>query len=308
VSDRWAALINLSQEREARLAAILAPMGVRVCSMGWEQIAAQAPSDQPPSAPPALIVALAEDYGRESADLAWLCPGERQTTVALLAQAALTPEGLRTQLHYDIFNVIPDVLWDDPACFERTFRGLLFPEEMFDIQSFVPNAALVKCFTITNLVEKRQVADEIAALARPYTVAQRRLHDIRLVIIELINNALFHSFRDGEGQEKYSPRRFLQLEANDRVVLEAAMTDQAIALAVEDNRGTISPREVLKYLQRQTSGEGIYDSHGRGFYLVSSIVDHRSVCLVPGQRARVVAMSHAGKAPPIRTLNFYISQ
>jgi anti-sigma regulatory factor (Ser/Thr protein kinase) len=99
----------------------------------------------------------------------------------------------------------------------------------------------------------------------------------------------------------------LELEREDNVVVEAAMSHGAIALAVEDNQGTLNPREVLKYLRRQSSGAGVYDSHGRGFHLMSNMVDHLSVCVSPGKKARVVAMNHPGSARPIQTLNFYVA-
>jgi len=308
VSDRWAALVNLSVERRERLGAILAGVGVRAVAVGWDRPVDQVAADQVSSIRPVLVVAPSEEYSRENSRLAWCCPSPSQVVVALLVPAALTHDTLRMQIHHDVLNVIPDGLWDDPVCLERTVRGLLFPGEMFEMSRFVPNAAVFERCQITSAAEKRQVADKMGELARPFGVAPRRIRDIRLVVTELINNALFHSFLNDHGEKKYSPRHFQRLDEDDRVLLEAAVGEGTVAFAVEDNRGTLSPRDVLKYLQRQTTGVGAYDSHGRGFYLICSLMDHLNICLTPGKRARVVAVSHIGATSPIRTLNFFVSR
>lgn len=303
MSNRWAALINLPPEKEERLGAILAATETQILSMDWEQS-----SPTPPPGSPALIVAPIEDYAcNKHTRLAWLRATEDRSAMAVLAQDAPTPETLRLQLDHDLLNVLPEALWNDPVCLERIVRGLLFPNEMFDISCFVPKAAAIEQFEITTLAEKHEIAEEVATLAQINAGDQRHIRDVYLIINELINNAFFHSFRNPEGEEKYSPRRFSRLDEGDRVVLEVAVAEDAIALAVEDNRGTLSPREVLKYLSRQSSGEGLYDSHGRGFYLVSNLVDHLGICLVPGERTRVVSMRHAGDTPPVRTLNFFVA-
>jgi len=302
VSNRWAALINLPPDKQERLGAILGAMATQVCSVDWQRLGAT------PSGPPALVVAPIEDYARNKDGLLpWLRQAGDRPVMAVLAQAAALPETLRVQLEHDLLNVLPEPLWSDPPCLERTLRGLLFPGEMFDMGCLVPGAAVIEQFEITTLAEKHQIAEEVVVLARPYLTGRRHVRDIHLIINELINNAFFHSFRNPEGEEKYSPRRFSRLDKDEHVVLEAAMGDEAIALAVEDNCGTLSPREVLRYLLRQGSGEGLYDSHGRGFYLVCNLVDHLSICLVPGERSRVISMRHAGNTPPIRTLNFFIA-
>lgn len=307
MSESWVALINLPHEREESLTAILVALGVRVHRIRARATSVSTSSADLEAAPPALIFLPVEEYDRCRAVLRGFAVQGSRAAAVLLTPSVLTAEGLRTQMHYDVLNVIPDALWDDPGCLANTVRGLVFPHEMFDIRRFLPDAAVVERFTIASLVQKQQVAEEVMALAKPFAVAQNRLRDLGLIIIELINNAFFHSFRDGGGEAKYSPPFFSGLEDEESVLLEVAMNDAAIALAVEDNRGTLDPHEVLKYLRRQTSGAGIYDSHGRGFYLISSIADHLSVCLTPGQKARVVAVNHGGAGPRIGSLNFFVS-
>ena len=301
MSDRWAALISLPLEKRKQLEAVLESLGLSVHCREWERQTRTEPAGMP-----VLAVAPLEDYGQKHTLLTWTRPNVKRPPTALVGSGGLTPEILRFQLLHDVLNIVPESLWDDPLCLERTMRGLLFPEEMFNIRRFVPDATVVERLTIINLAEKHQIADEVASLVRVFAGTQHRTHDIRLIINELINNAFFHSFQNPEGEEKYTPRRFAQLEEGDRVALEVALSEKAVALAVEDNCGTISPREVLKYLLRQTSGEGVYDSHGRGFYLVSNLADHLSVCVKPGQRTRVTVMNHAGTEGHTRTLNFFV--
>jgi len=301
VSNQWAVLISLPAEKGKQLGTVLESMGLSVHTREWER-----QTRTEPAGAPVLAVAPLEDYGHKHTLLSWAQPNVKRPPTALVGSGGLTPEILRFQLLHDILNIIPESLWDDPPCLERIMRGLLCPEEMFNIRRFVPDATVVEKLTITNLAEKHQIADEVASLIRVFAGTQHRAHDIRLIINELINNAFFHSFQNMEGEEKYTPRRFAQLDEGDRVSLEVALSEKAIALGVEDNCGTISPREVLKYLLRQTSGEGVYDSHGRGFYLVSNLADHLSVGVQPGRRTRVTVMNHAGTEGHTRTLNFFV--
>lgn len=297
--EPWVALVDLSPDRQTQIEAVLTAAGARCAAIDWEECAGEPPA--------ALVIAPLDDYPREHARAKWLQSGGARPAVALLAPEAPTTESLRLQLHHDVFNVVPDALLDDRPSLEHLFRGLLDPEGMFELRRYVPDPTIFQQFPVATLAEKHQIADEVAGLVRPYSGSQRQVRDIYLIINELINNAFFHSFRNPEGEEKYSPRQFSSLEENDRVVLEVAAAEGLIALAVEDNRGTLSPREVLKYMLRQTSGEGIYDSHGRGFYLISNLVSRLSICLTPGKRSRIVSLTETDVENPVRMLNFYIT-
>jgi len=301
--DRWAALINLPPPKEEHLSILLQSLGVSVCSGNWEQ-----PSATPPGGSPALALLPLEEYARNCSRQAWFVSGGEPPLTCLLRSATQEAQTLLFQLDHDLFNVIPDGLYQDGPCLVRTLRGLLSPELMFDILQFAAEGAQVRRFPVSTLGEKHEVADEVAALAHSWAVAQRRTRDLHLIVNELINNAFFHSFRNSDGAEKYSARQFEQLEPGESVAVEVALSDDSIALAVEDNSGTISPREVLRYMVRQTTGEGLYDSHGRGFFLMSNLTDHLGVCVAPGRRTRIVTVMHAGSVPPVGSLNFFVAR
>jgi len=298
VSERWVALVEIPPEKRSLLEEILARIGALA-----RNIQARPTRDRPPD----LVLAPVEKFTRLGEIALGFNPAASPIPTALVAPAAVSPELLHLQLSHRFLNLIPEALWERPRCLERILRGLLFPNEAFDTRRFIGRPLLAERFPIGSLDEKHRVAREVIRLVGPHSAGEQQLRDIRLAINELINNAFFHPFRGPEGERKYSPRNFSRLERGDRVELELVVAEDAVAVAVEDNRGRLAPSEVLRYLLRQATGEGLYDSHGRGFYLVSHIVDHLCICLAPGEKARVVAVFHTDEAPPLRTLNFFVA-
>ncbi|MCX8035710.1 MAG: ATP-binding protein [Candidatus Sumerlaeia bacterium] len=298
--ERWAALVHLPPDAAHRLAAFLEEKGVCPHIRRWETAGAQWPST-----PPELVVCPAETYAAHRDCLPWLnnVPPAR---VVLVSQALPLSDTLQLCLARNLVNVVPLALWEKPECFGRLFAALLEPQVAFNIRHWSPDSKPEQ-FAVTSLADKQQIIENVTALVREQSAGVGQTRDIRLVVAELINNALFHSFRNGEGGEKYSPRQFSGLCAPDTVRVEAAVDRNSAVVAVEDNAGTLQPAEVLHHLHRQTTGEGVYDSHGRGLYLVYQLADHLNVCVAPRRRTQIVAVVHAAETPP-PTLAFFVCE
>lgn len=294
----WAALIDLPSSRREPIAAALDRIGVAPVGAGGESQAGEKP--------PVLVVASFEDARAWPPGQNWVVPDESVPATLVIADESPTASTLRFQLRHGLFNLMPEAFLADD-CLDRTLRDLMSPETTFNVAPMIPEAELVKRFVITTLAEKHDVAESISALLKPYIANERAGRDIYLIVNELINNAFFHSFVTQSGSEKYSPRHFSELVDPDRVTLEIAAGQGSIALAVEDNRGTLEPAEVIKYMLRQTSGEGVFDSHGRGFYLISNLVDHLMISLERDKRARISTLTHSSPDDPMHTLNFFIA-
>jgi hypothetical protein len=296
VGVRKAALIDLAPDKGECLAAILRRLETEVVAWDWETCFASAPD---------LVVCPIDSIVHELATSTetW------NSLQSILLTGAAGPDSatLDLQIRYGLFNFLPDELWRDPACIERILHCLLFPQEIFNLRLFLPHAASMRRLRVSTLAEKHHVAEEIVELIRPHTTNPRYTRDVHLIVNELINNAFFHSFRDDQGDQKYSPRRFTKLDDQDQVLIHVAVGPEGIALAVEDNRGSLAPAQVLRYMLRQTSGEGVYDSHGRGFYLISQLTHHLAVCIDPGHRTRIVSLSHFDDGKAVHTLEFFIT-
>ncbi len=298
--ERWAALVHLPPEAAHQLATLLEEKGVCPHVRRWENAGANWPST-----PPELTVCPAETYAVHRSLLPWLdqVPPPR---VILVSQALPLSDTLQLCLARDILNVVPLALWERPDCLGRLFGGFLEPETAFEMRHWLPDSETER-FVAASLADKHRIIESVTALVRERNAAVAQARDIRLIVAELINNALFHSFRDSEGREKYSPRQFFGLTDRDTVLVEAAADRNAVIVSVEDNAGTIEPTEVLHHLHRQTTGEGVYDNHGRGLYLVYQLADHLNICVAPRRRTRIVTMVHAAETPP-PTLAFFVCE
>lgn len=111
--------------------------------------------------------------------------------------------------------------------------------------------------------------------------------DIRLALDEMLNNALYHSFRDDEGHEKYTAETFDTLEGDDVVSLQIARNPDYNLVSVSDTSGSLRAETVTQNLARHLTMKGLLDEHGRGFFLMRSISDGMLVRIQPGIRTEV---------------------
>jgi anti-sigma regulatory factor (Ser/Thr protein kinase) len=93
-----------------------------------------------------------------------------------------------------------------------------------------------------------------------------------LVVKEAVTNCVFHAFRQaGAPERKYEPEKFEGLEDGDEVSVCLAKTDNGVAIRVTDNAGTLGPLRLGNSLDRHRTDRGLFDSRGRGFYLMRQL-------------------------------------
>jgi anti-sigma regulatory factor (Ser/Thr protein kinase) len=149
---------------------------------------------------------------------------------------------------------------------------------------------------VTFEIEIQSRADKSAAIsevlscigrARPDT---KFLFELRLILEETINNAIFHAFCDSAGREKYRTENFTRLERGETVRLEFGSDSRSVGICVTDNQGRLHQDTILGKVQRQLSAQGIFDQSGRGLYLVYSLSGRLLFNLRSGKLTQVVVL------------------
>jgi len=107
---------------------------------------------------------------------------------------------------------------------------------------------------------------------------------------EIINNALFHAFRNPDGSEKYRPGSFEFLDNNEEVAIEFGADATTIGFSVTDNRGTLTPELVIGKLARQYYREGLFDESGRGVYLARMLSGNMVINIHRGRRTQMICI------------------
>jgi anti-sigma regulatory factor (Ser/Thr protein kinase) len=164
--------------------------------------------------------------------------------------------------------------------------------------------------------DKAEVIEEVLNFARRLRADTKFLFELRLILEETINNALFHAFHDDQQQERYNIESFTGLGPGEEVSVEFGADRQTIALAVTDNQGTLRRETILGKILRQCSAEGLLDQSGRGLHLVYSLAGRCLVHLSHRRVTQVVTLfpvdhdswPHAGLQRPLVTTCSYCNK
>lgn len=158
----------------------------------------------------------------------------------------------------------------------------LIPEEGRQFVTLQPDTPLlsVETYSVTNASDIETVLARTADFFTRHGHSSEQAAGAGLVVKEGITNCIFHAFRQkGSHERKYNPDEFSTLDGEDTVNVIFGKTDREIVMRIQDNSGSLAPLRIANSLDRQTTEQGIFDSRGRGFYLMRHLSD-RAVLLV----------------------------
>lgn len=123
--------------------------------------------------------------------------------------------------------------------------------------------------------------------------------DLRLIMEELLNNAIYHAFQDNIGREKYRIGNFKGLAEGESIRVRTGHDDRTFAVSISDNQGTLRRDTVLHKLERHVSVRGLLDENGRGLYLTYSLAGRVVFNLRKGELTELIVLfpTHADAWP-----------
>ena len=144
--------------------------------------------------------------------------------------------------------------------------------------------------------DKGPAIEEVLEFVRKIRPDDTAFHfDIRLILEEKLNNALFHAFLIENDEEKYSIDTFAQLQAGESVLLTYGADSSQIGISVSDNQGQLRRDKVLATLDRQMSVKGLLDENGRGLYLTYSLASRLIFNLTRGRCTELITLYPAAE-------------
>jgi len=141
-------------------------------------------------------------------------------------------------------------------------------------------------------------------------VARKRF---KVVLFELMTNALFYGARNEQGDSKQDWVRDFRLPEKEGVAVTACLDEEKIGVSVLDRGGKLDKRTVLYWLDRQTTHDekglpyGILDYHGRGFFITRKYVDRFLINIEKGKRCEFCVFNYL-KAKPSANKPLLISE
>jgi len=164
------------------------------------------------------------------------------------------------------------------------------PASGFGLLNFMGSTVEMYNVAIRTGDAKRQAIDRVVNHFATCGFEIHDLYEVRLILEEVCNNALFHAFRSATGEEKYSVKTFRNLDEGESVRLEFGSDGHRTGFSVTDSAGTLPVDTILTKLERQMSQEAIFDESGRGLHLSRLLSSLLVINIEHGKRTQFIAL------------------
>ncbi|MFW5775200.1 MAG: response regulator [Chitinivibrionales bacterium] len=172
----------------------------------------------------------------------------------------------------------------------------LLLQDIFGARRFFDGRSTVheRLFTISQGRRIDQDAKKIVSLL-PSWAQHRKLN---LVLMELLTNAVFYGARNEKPDHKEKWQYNFELTDEETISVSVVWDTDKYAISIVDKGGRLRKREVLYWLHRQTARGndnmplGVYDSHGRGFYIARQYIDRLIINIDPLVKTEVVVINY----------------
>jgi CheY-like chemotaxis protein len=118
----------------------------------------------------------------------------------------------------------------------------------------------------------------------------RDSNEIKLVLDEIITNALYHAPLLKTGETKYEEYKSITLDENEYIHISVAKDDDKVCLSIIDNQGNLDKDRIIYLLDRHVNSEGIFDESGRGIYMSRLFSDRIIINIDPQKRSEFIIM------------------
>jgi len=196
---------------------------------------------------------------------------------------------IRMAKEHGICNIISKTVPFNFKEMDAVVDGLL-SGDIFGLERYMAkNFQKLKEYSIKSSADAKEVREDILKLFLGHV---ENTGELRLVLDEIVTNALYHSPKDGEGREKYKEFSNIQLAENEFITITCAIDDEKYGVSIADNQGTLSKNTVLYKIDRHIRGEGVLDDSGRGIFMSRIFADRLLVNIDPGKRTEMIILNY----------------
>jgi len=179
----------------------------------------------------------------------------------------------------------------------HSLETLLRPEFSWIDQTFLqPNQRI--CRQLYRPDDINTALDDLAE-----RLPSHRKKPMRLVLQELLTNAMFYGARDEDGAAKENWAHDFVLPKGQAIEIEWIEDDEKVGVCVRDYGGKLNSETILHWLERQTRKDefgvpiGALDIHGRGLFFSRIFSDRLIVNIHSGKRTEVLSINWRSEPP-----------
>jgi DNA-binding NarL/FixJ family response regulator len=215
-----------------------------------------------------------------------------QTKTAMIT-AYKVEDYVRNAKKTGVFNIIAK---SSPFNFEElstVINNLLEPTSAFGIETYMDPLCDMTQVVIKNSDDIMVAFNGLQQFLERAQVPNA--NDMLTAVIEAATNAVYHVGKLPDGSLKYEKGQGIEkLDENEYVYVYFGQDLERIGIAIVDQGGRITADEILYWLDRNISGSGLMDTHGRGVYLIHKLVDRVLINIAPGQRTEIIILDYIG--------------
>jgi DNA-binding NarL/FixJ family response regulator len=188
-----------------------------------------------------------------------------------------------------IYNIIAKTAPFDFDELSRVVNNLLDPHTAFGLQTYMAANSQVNHILISSSQDVDSSIETLQAFLKESGTSHE--NELLTALMEGVTNAVYHACRNSDGSFKYQKgQRIEQLEDNEQVSVYYGKDADSIGLAIVDQGGNFSASEILYWLERNMSGTGMMDTHGRGVFLMHRLVDRLLINISPGHKTEIIML------------------
>ena len=214
---------------------------------------------------------------------------ERQLKTKLALMTSLSLEDyIQYMKNWNIINVLCKRSTYDHYQTIVTVDNFINPDKAFGLRRYLP--VMLKSEEIRSRDDKSYIVSKVINFFGANGYSSTMLYDVRLVLEEMINNAIYHAFRDEQGNEKYRPQTFHELLHNEIVKVDYGAHGDLAGFMVGDNRGNLTPAHIVETLSRQYDKTGLYSQSGRGLFLSRRFSDALIINIRKDKTTQIISL------------------
>jgi DNA-binding NarL/FixJ family response regulator len=236
-----------------------------------------------------LVISDINMPGMKGPDLLSLVKRLNPETRTVLITAYNIDDYIRLARKSNVSNIIPKTSPFNFSELDALLKNLL-TKSIFGLARYMlPQYTHLGGFCIKSSSDAKEVREAaVALLLEKLGVAG----DMRLLVDEIVTNAIYHAPSFPDGTAKYEEFTEVSLEPDEFVYLECGFDPEKYGITVVDNKGQLTKDTVLYKIERQMTGEGVLDDSGRGLHMSRLFSDRMIINIAPKIKTEVILMNY----------------
>ncbi|MFC1584437.1 response regulator [Fibrobacterota bacterium] len=226
-------------------------------------------------------------------------------TRTVLITAYNVDEYVRLARSHGICNIISKTTPFNFDELETLVRGLT-TGDIFGIEKHLnAEQTILGRYTVKNSTEAKTVRNQVV---ESLPDIPRDLNEVKLVLDEIITNAIYHASVLETGDKKYEEYNFINLAESEYIQVDIGRDEEKVCIGIVDSQGNLDKDRVLYLIDRHVHSEGIFDESGRGIFMSRLFSDRIIINISPKQKTEFIIIFYLSEEPFKGYKPIYINQ